>query len=94
MEVSTANNSFLKFWPCIDQQSCRGKLLCCLNLRRKKKKKNDEIRKKHLKNATDKRGHTKTSVLGEEFEERPKFQVQVPKGWSQTSRIFFKTLSG
>ena len=42
---------------------------------KKKKKKNDEIRKKHLKNATDKRGHKKTSVLGEEFEERPKFQV-------------------
>ena len=43
-----------------------------------------KYRKKHSKNATEKRGQTKTFASGEEFKVRPAFQVKVSKGWSQT----------
>ena len=43
-----------------------------------------KYRKKHSKNATEKRGQTKTFASGEEFKVRPAFQVKVSKSWSQT----------
>ena len=87
MEVSTVNNSFLQYWPYIEEQRCRGKPSGCLRPRKKKNKTYCKIikyRKKHSKNATEKRGQTKTFALGEEFKVRPAFQVKVSKGWSQT----------
>ena len=81
------DNSFVQYWPCIEEQRCREKPSGCLSLRKKNKTKhtrNNQIQKKHSKNATDKRGQTKTFALGEEFKVRPAFQVKVSKGWSQT----------
>ena len=47
-----------------------------------------KYRKKYSKNATNKRGQTKTSVLGEEFEVRLTFQVKVPNGLEPNQQHF------
>ena len=43
------DNSFLQYWPCIEEQRCREKPSGCLSLRKKKQNKTNGEKRKHLR---------------------------------------------